>query len=88
MIGMNHDLGAALYKTWSEQQREDEIAKLVEGYRNGVPVGILCKMTETIAGDMKKAKKYLKKYLTAAERKSAMAAATGGMKPLVESFMK
>lgn len=88
MIGMNHDLGVELYKAWSESQREAEIAKLVDGYRNGVPVGILCKMSEMIAGDLKKARKYLKKHLTAAERKSAMAAATGGMKPLVESFMK
>ncbi len=88
MIDMSHDLGAALYKTWSEQQREEEIARLVEGYRNGVPVGILCKMTETIAGDKKKARKYLKQFLSASERKTAMESATGGLQPLVASFMK
>ena len=57
MLSSNNDLGAALYKTWSEKQRFDEIEKLVQGFRNGVPVGILCKMAETIAGNKKKAKR-------------------------------
>ena len=50
MLNTTNDLGAALFKTWTEQQRRDEIEKLVEGFRNGVPIGILCKMAETIAG--------------------------------------
>jgi len=88
MFDTNSDLGAALYKTWTEQQRFDEISRLVDGYRNGIPVGILCKMTETIAGDRKKAKKILKQLLTPAERKDAVSAAEGGMLPLVKSFME
>jgi hypothetical protein len=87
MLDNNNDLGASVFKTWTEKQRADEIEKLVEGFRNGVPVGILCKMTETIAGDQKKAKKYLKQFLTVAERKAAIASATGGMLPVVKSFM-
>lgn len=82
------DLGAALYKTWTEKQKYDEIGKLVEGYRNGIPVGILCKMTETIAGNRKNAKKILKQLLTPLERKSAVSSAEGGMQPLVKSFME
>ena len=50
MLDDNNDLGAELFKTWTEKQRCDEIEKLVLGFRNGVPVGILCKMSETIAG--------------------------------------
>jgi len=87
MLNNNNDLGAALFKTWSEKQRKDEIGKLVQGYRNGVPVGILCKMSQTIAGDEKKARKYLKHFMSAAERKTAIESATEALGPLVKSFL-
>jgi len=88
MFDTNSDLGAALFKTWTDKQRSDEIGKLVEGFRNGIPVGILCKMSETIAGDRKKAKKILKQLLTPQERQNAVSAAEGGMLPLVKSFLE
>jgi len=88
MFDTNSDLGAALFSTWTEKQRFDEIEKLVQGYRSGVPVGILCKMTETIAGDKKRAKKILKQLLTPEERKAAIKSAEGGMTPLVKTFME
>lgn len=88
MFDANSDLGAALYRTWSDKQRFEEIEKLVQGYRSGVPVGILCKMSETIAGNKKSAKKMLKQLLTAEERKSAVISAEGGMIPIVKSFME
>ena len=88
MLGSNDDLGAALFKTWTEKQRSDEIEKLVVGFRNGVPVGILCKMAETVAGDRKKAKKYLKQFLTAAERKAAIASASDSMASLIKSYLQ
>ncbi len=87
MLDTNNDLGAALYKTWTEQQRSDEIEKLVTGYRNGLPIGILCKMSETIAGNRKKASKYLKQFLSTAERKTAVESATGAMSPIVKAFL-
>jgi hypothetical protein len=87
MLDNSNDLGAALFKTWTEKQRSDEIEKLVQGFRNGVPVGILCKMSETIAGDKKKARKYLKQFLSTDERKAAVEAADGAMAPLVKSFL-
>lgn len=87
MLDSTNDLGAALFKTWTEKQRSDEIEKLVQGYRNGVPIGILCKMSETIAGDRKKARKYLKQFMSAAERKAAVEAAGAAMAPLVKSFL-
>lgn len=87
MLDSTNDLGASLYKTWTEQQRSDEIEKLVTGYRNGVPIGILCKMSETIAGNRKKAKKYLQQFMNAAERKAAVEAATGALSPIVKAFL-
>jgi hypothetical protein len=87
MLENNEDLGAALFKTWTEKQRGDEIEKLVQGFRNGVPIGILCKMSETIAGDRKKARKYLKKFMSDTERTSAVESATGAMEPLVKLFL-
>jgi len=83
----NNDLGAALYKTWSKSQRRDEITRLVEGYRAGLPVGILCKMTETIAGSRKQARKYLHELLTVEERRSAIERETGGMLALAKEFL-
>lgn len=88
MFDSNSDLGAALYDTWTEKQRFEEIEKLVEGFKRGVPLGILCKMSEVLAGDKKKAKKILKKLLTADERKAAVMSAEGGMIPLVKSFLE
>jgi hypothetical protein len=88
MLDAHGDLGAALFKTWPEEQKVAEIGKLVEGFRNGIPVGVLCKMSETIAGDRKKAKKVLKKLLTPQERAAAIESVTGGMVPLVKSFLE
>jgi hypothetical protein len=87
MLDDTNDLGAALFKTWTEKQRGDEIEKLVQGFRNGVPIGILCKMSETVAGDRKKAKKFLKQFMSAAERAAAVKSATGAMAPIVKSFL-
>jgi len=88
MFDANSDLGAALFKTWDEKQRFAEIDKLVQGYRSGVPIGILCKMSETIAGDKKRAKKILKQLLTDDERTAAIKSAEGGMLPVVKSFLE
>jgi len=83
----NHDLGASLYKTWSPEQRREEIAKLVEGFRNGLPVGVLCKMAETIAGSRKAARKHLHAMLTLQERKAAVEKETGGMQLVAKQFL-
>ena len=88
MFDANSDLGAALFKSWNDTQRFEEIEKLVQGYRGGVPVGILCKMAETIAGDKKRARKILKQLLTVEERKEAIHSAEGGMLPIVKSFLE
>jgi hypothetical protein len=83
----NNDLGASLYKTWSSTQRRDEIARLVEAYRSGLPVGILCKMVETIAGSRKRARKHLHAMLTPEERQAAIEKEAGGMQTLVKEYL-
>jgi hypothetical protein len=83
----NDDLGASLYKTWSNSQRREEIARLVEGYRNGLPIGILCKLSETIAGSRKRGRKYLQEMLTPEERQTAVEKETGGMQALVKELL-
>jgi hypothetical protein len=84
--GSHHDLGASLFKTWTEEQQREEIGKLVAGYRSGLPVGILCKMAETIAGSQEKAKLHLADFMTAEEREQAVAKETGGMRLVAEAF--
>ena len=84
----NTDLGASLYKTWSDKEKRDEIAKLVTGYRNGVPVGILCKMTETIAGSQKLARKHLHALMPAAERQAAIAKESAAIQIIVKGFLE
>ena len=72
---------------WSDKEKREEIARLVEGYRNGLPVGILCKMVETIAGSRKTARKHLLALLTADERQAAVEKECGGMQTLVKEFL-
>ena len=84
----NDDLGASVYATWSNTQRRDEIARLVEGYRNGLPIGIVCKLTETIAGSRKRGRKYLQEMLTPEERQASLEKETGGMLILVKDFLE
>lgn len=85
---MNEDLGASLYKTWSSAQRREEIARLVQGYRSGLPVGILCGMAETIAGSRKRARKLLHEMLTPEERQAALEKESGGMLTLLNDFLR
>ena len=87
MLENNNDLGAALFKTWTEKQRSEELKKLVHGFRNGIPLGILCKMAETIAGDRKTAKKLLKKIMNEAERSAAVAAAPDAIRSIAKSLL-
>ena len=87
MFGTNSDLGAALFTSWTDEQRRDEIGRLVEGYRNGVPVGILCKMAETIAGSPEQAREYLAAFMSLEERQAAVAQETASMRLLMEPIL-
>lgn len=87
MFEVQGDLGASLYKTWSEEQRRIEIEKLVAGIRSGLPLGIACNMVEKIAGGEKPARKHLKKLIPAAERKALLEKESGAMKVFVSRFL-
>jgi len=88
MFPQNNDLGASLYKTWSDKEKRDEIARLVEGYHKGLPVGILCKMAETIAGSRKRARNHLHALLTPIERKAAIEKESGGVQIMVKELLQ
>jgi len=88
MLLPNNDLGASLYKTWSDKEKREEIARLVEGYRKGLQVGILCKMAETIAGSRKRARSHLHALMTPAERKAAIDKESGGMLLAVKELLQ
>jgi hypothetical protein len=87
MFDTNSDLGAALFMSWTDEQRRDEIGRLVEGYRNGVPVGILCKMAETIAGSPEQAREHLATFMSLEERQAAVARETAAMRLLLEPIL-
>jgi hypothetical protein len=88
MFPQNNDLGASLYKTWSDKEKRDEIARLVEGYRKGLPVGILCKMSECIAGTKKRARKHLHSLMTPAERQAAIDKESSGVQILTRELLQ
>lgn len=87
ILGAHHDLGASMFKTWSEEQQREEIGRLVAGYRNGVPVGILCKMAETIAGSREKAREHLAHFMPPDERREAVEKEAGGIRIVAEMFL-
>ena len=87
MFTQNSDLGASLFKTWTDEQRREEIGKLVAGYRNGVPVGILCKMAETIAGSPELAREHLAALMSLEERQTAVTKESATMQAAVRPFL-
>ena len=87
MFYQKNDLGASEFKTWNDEQRNAEISKLVEWYRAGLPVGILCKMVETIAGSRELAREQLLLLMNHEERLAAVEMESGGMQELVKSFL-
>jgi hypothetical protein len=82
-----NDLGASLYKTWSDKEKRDEIARLADGYRKGLPLGILCKMAETIAGSRKRARKHLQAVMTPSERQAAIEKESGGIQIVAKELL-
>ena len=86
---MLQDIGGEIYKTWGDEQRRDEIAKLVQGYKTGLPLEILCMVATSIAGNPVKAKKHLKALMTIKERKAgiAKAGANEEAQALIRSYL-
>lgn len=80
-------LGADIYKTWSDDQRKDEIAKLVAGYRSGLPLTILLQMASAIAGRPDSARQYLAALIPAEERHLIVGRLKGEEQTLAASFL-
>lgn len=84
MLDNLNNIGDEVYRTWSYEQRHDEIAKLVQGFKNGLPVQILCHLSASIAGSTAEAAKHLEALLSRKERKAIVARESGGNKALRE----
>lgn len=69
---MIENIGADVYKSWSDEQRRQEIGKLLQGYRNGLPLPIVCMMATAIAGTETSARKHIIKLMTLKERKTLL----------------
>lgn len=69
---MIKEMGGDLYRSWSAEQRRDEIGMLVEGYRSGLPVPILCMTAEAIAGSEALAREHLAALMTREERRAVV----------------
>lgn len=87
MLNMQGDLGEALFRTWSEEQKLEEIGKLVAGYRAGLPVGILCNMVVRIAGSEAAARTALMALMSDVERQEALEKTDGGLRLFVEPLI-
>jgi len=69
MLNKLNNIGDELYQTWSDEQRHEEIRKLVKGYKNGLPVQILCQLSTSIAGSPSLAREHISDFLSLKERK-------------------
>ncbi len=87
MLQSGGDLGASLYKTWSKGQKREEIARLVAGLHNGLPLGVVCNMVTLIAGSKKQARQHFRELMNEQERAAAVARETGAMRQVAEEYL-
>ncbi|GFO62480.1 hypothetical protein M1B72_21245 [Geomonas paludis] len=80
--GKLNNIGDEVYQTWSYEQRHEEIAKLVQGYQNGLPVQILCQLSASIAGGVAEAAEHLAILISRRERKAMVNRESGSDKAL------
>ncbi|GFO58972.1 hypothetical protein GMST_12970 [Geomonas silvestris] len=88
MLDNLNNIGDDVYRTWSEEQRRDEIGKLVEGYRNGIPAQILCRLAVSIAGSRKLAAGHLAAFLSSKERKAIVKKESAGADSDLRDLLK
>jgi hypothetical protein len=82
MLNKLNNIGDEVYQSWDEQQRHEEIGKLVEGYKNGLPIQILCQLATSIAGSSALANEHLAAFLSKNERKAMVKDAAGNNREL------
>ncbi len=84
---MIENIGADIYKSWSEEQRRTEIGKLVDGYRSGLALKILFQMASAIAGCPEDARDHLAALIPAEERHMIVTRLKGAEQTLAASFL-
>lgn len=76
------NIGDEVYRAWSEEQRRQEIGNLVQGYKNGLPVQILCQLATSISGSPALACGHISAFLKLQERKAIIKKESGSNKEL------
>ena len=84
---MLDQIGADIYKSWTDDQRRDEIARLVAGYRAGLPLTIIFQMASSIAGSPDSAREHLAALIPAEERHRMVGKEKGEAQSLAASFL-
>ena len=77
MLDKLSNIGDEVYQTWTEEQRRQEIGNLVQGFKNGLPVQILCQMATAIAGSSALASENIAAFLSLKERKAIIKKESG-----------
>lgn len=84
MLDKLNNIGDEVYQSWSYEQRHEEIGKLVQGFKNGLPVQILCQLSTSIAGSSAEAAEHISAFLSRRERKAIVNRESGSNKVLRE----
>ena len=82
MLDKLNTIGDETYQSWSDEQRRTEIGNLVQGFKNGLPVQILCQLATSIAGSPALASEHLSAFLTLKERKAIVKKESGSNEAL------
>jgi hypothetical protein len=82
MLDKLTNIGDETYQSWDDEQRRKEIGNLVQGFKNGLPVQILCQLATSIAGSSALAKEHIAAFLTLEERKAIIKKEATGTKEL------
>jgi hypothetical protein len=82
MIDKLANIGDETYQSWDDAQRRKEIGNLVQGFKNGLPVQVLCQLATSIAGSSELAKEHISAFLTLEERKAIIKKESTGSKEL------
>jgi len=80
MLDKLTNIGDETYQSWDDEQRRKEIGNLVQGFKNGLPIQILCQLATSIAGSSALAKEHIAVFLTLAERKAIIKKESTGSK--------
>jgi hypothetical protein len=82
MLNKLNNIGDDVYQTWSDEQRREEIGNLIQGFKNGLPVQILCQLATSIAGSSTLASEHIATFMTLKERKAIVKNESGTNKEL------